>query len=374
MGRWSKWLGHLVAVAGSSLIAFAVLEVVLRFYQPIPLPVRGQRLMLAPHTAVEQASPLPGSAKLESHMVLRTNALGLRGPEPPPPASTSTRIITVGGSTTQNRFISHEKSWPGLLESKLRAQHLDVWLNNAGLDGNTTFGHQLLLDQLVLGLAPHVIVFLIGVNDVLTPVSNEFDGFTRIALRDAVIERSALLSTAQVFWRSYRAREQGLTRGQPLDLLSAERREYSPETWAAMHRSVDGLLPAYRLRVEALVERCRSRGSEPVLVTQPALWGDVDDPTLGIPLGDIDQGPFAGGTNAKMRWAALERYNDVTRAVGRERGVTVIDLAAEMPKDSALYFDWIHFSLQGSEVVASIVARGLEPVVAARQPSAVAQP
>ena len=57
----------------------------------------------------------------------------------------------------------------------------------------------------------------------------------------------------------------------------------------------------------------------------------------------------------------LEIYNDVTRAVGREQRALVIDLARALPKDSAYFYDWTHFTNEGAERVAEILNQALVP-------------
>ncbi len=366
------WGGNLIAAGLGLVLCVSLTEIVLRVHNPIALPVRGQRIILAAHTTQTETSPLPGSDKLESAVVLQTNALGLRGEAPPAPGDTRTRIITVGGSTTLNRFVSHEKSWPGRLADQLAAHVPDVWLNNAGLDGNTTFGHRLLLEQHLLALRPDYVLFLIGVNDVFLDTASGYDGMTRSALRDMVIEKSELLSTIQVIRRAMKAQAKGLE-NKPLDLATAPRRPHSAEQLARMHADLDPLVTAFGQRVRALVAACREHGIEPVLVTQPALWGDVIDPTLGIALGDIDS-PFDATYpgDAAMRWAALERYNAVTRQVGAELAVFTVDVARLLPKDSSLYFDWIHFSLAGNAQLAALIGGELGPFMALRRATAAA--
>ena len=63
--------------------------------------------------------------------------------------------------------------------------------------------------------------------------------------------------------------------------------------------------------------------------------------------------------NGELTWRALELYNDVTRRVGAENGVLVIDLAAELPKNSDYYYDFYHFSNKGGDEVGRIIAEHL---------------
>ena len=65
-------------------------------------------------------------------------------------------------------------------------------------------------------------------------------------------------------------------------------------------------------------------------------------------------------------WQVQQLYNDVTRKVGLEEKVLVIDLAIEMPKDSDLFYDSLHFTNKGSEVVAKVISRVLIPLLGNR--------
>ena len=65
------------------------------------------------------------------------------------------------------------------------------------------------------------------------------------------------------------------------------------------------------------------------------------------------------GLPGLLQWRVLELYNDVTREVAAAHGLNLIDLAQLVPKDSSLFFDWIHYSNLGAEVVAELVANAL---------------
>ena len=72
--------------------------------------------------------------------------------------------------------------------------------------------------------------------------------------------------------------------------------------------------------------------------------------------------------NGTFAWRLLERYNEVTRQVGGERGVLVVDLARELPKDSTYFYDFFHFTNPGADRVAAIVYAALRPWLVVRFP------
>ena len=50
-------------------------------------------------------------------------------------------------------------------------------------------------------------------------------------------------------------------------------------------------------------------------------------------------------------------------------GVLLIDLARELPRDSAFYYDYLHYTEPGAAAVAGIVGAQLSLFLAARYPS-----
>ena len=102
-----------------------------------------------------------------------------------------------------------------------------------------------------------------------------------------------------------------------------------------------------------------------MLVTQPVLYGNSVDPTTGVNLGHKFVAQDMDGATG---WQVLELYNDVTRQVGRDQGVLVIDLAREMPKDSRYYFDLMHYTNAGADKVADLIAAQLTPFLARKFP------
>jgi hypothetical protein len=125
-------------------------------------------------------------------------------------------------------------------------------------------------------------------------------------------------------------------------------------------------LPWFAQRLEKLVKVCRDHGIEPVLITQPILCGPGTDPVTGVNLATVK---LEDELNGGLLFKAVELYNGVTWQVAQKQGVLLIDLARELPRNSAYYYDYLHYTEPGAAEVAGIIDRHLAPFLAARYPS-----
>lgn len=351
----------------------APVELYLRWRNPFGQRLRGDQILLPTNTRIVLAQT--ENPKLDSEIVVTRNSLGFRGPDPPADLETRLSILAVGGSTTECRYLSDGHDWPARLARELEGSLNGVWLDNAGLDGHSTFGHLKLLEQRAMPLRPKVVLLLVGINDVardqlkyqdraLTQ-RKDFDGATRVS--NWLASRSALVALLQNAWRARQAQRVALI--QPVLDLRALPHDASGRHGRAVARAHRvTFIPAYRERVQSLIGMCRSAGSEPVLLTQPALYGPATDDVTGVDLGTLEVDP-QDGTNGRMAWATLEAYNDVLRELGKSEGLIVVDLARGLPKSSRYFYDFVHFTNEGAAEVARLAAHELGPELATRFPS-----
>jgi hypothetical protein len=159
-----------------------------------------------------------------------------------------------------------------------------------------------------------------------------------------------------------RAREAGFAH-QEIDLRALPALPADAATADTPAATLERTLAGYRGRVAAIVEFCHAHGIEPVLVTQSALYGEAIDPATGVNLATVQ---VKDGTSGALSWRRLELYNDVTRRVAVEQRVLLVDAAHDMPKDSRLYYDFIHLTNEGAERLGAIVAGGVERSVRGR--------
>ncbi len=365
----------------SLLLALALCEVVLRFYNPLGFRIKGDNIILP----VNKKETLyhDKHMKIDAVVVQQNNSLGFKGPEPPADFARRLTVLTVGGSTTECLEIAPEKSWPRLLGERLEESFSGLWLNNAGLSGHSTYGHYILVRDYLAKLKPKVLIFLVGINEIGTREAREPDTRMSTALSFRSLDRflaslayrSEVASAALNLYRYYFPKSV-LAIGQrslgELDYTTLPILTMSAAEKAALKKTyVEELVPLYEPRLRRLLAISRDNGMTPVVLTQPALYAQRFDDLTGI---DFSRRSVRAGLNGEVGWEILEMYNDITRKVAREEGVLVIDLAREMPRGSRYYYDLMHFSNAGCKEVAAITARYLTPYLAERFPAFYAPP
>jgi len=88
-------------------------------------------------------------------------------------------IITVGGSTTDEKFLNLKNTWSEKLEEKFKSDGKDIDVVNAGIDGQSTFGHVWNLQNWfpkIKELKTNYIIFYMGINESFkNKASNKYD-------------------------------------------------------------------------------------------------------------------------------------------------------------------------------------------------------
>ncbi|MHB9073736.1 MAG: SGNH/GDSL hydrolase family protein [Desulfobaccales bacterium] len=359
----------------SLILVLGFCEVALRVYNPLGFRIKGNKLIL-PINKKEIIHHEHGLGKLDQVVIHQRNSLGFRGPEPRADFAEDLTIITVGGSTTECFDLAEDKTWPYDLGAKLKPDFSHLWLNNAGLSGNSTFGHYILMQDYLVKLQPKVVLFLVGINDVGLQSERDFDeriheinfrSLERFLASAAV--HSELATAALNLYRFYFPKSVMINNQndpQETDFKKLLPFTVSPEAQAAIIKDhQDHYVGPYRQRLEKLIAICREHNIIPVLLTQPVLYGNNVDSTTGVDLGHKFVAKDMDGATG---WQVLELYNDVTRQVGRDQDVLVIDLARDMPKDSRYYFDLMHYTNVGADKLADLIAAQLTPFLTRKFP------
>jgi lysophospholipase L1-like esterase len=100
-------------------------------------------------------------------ITVRTNALGLRGPEaaPLPPAGVQ-RVLVLGDSFAFGYGVEDEESFPRRLEARWRAEGRAVEVLNAAVPGYSADHHLVVLRERGFALAPDLVLVALCENDV----------------------------------------------------------------------------------------------------------------------------------------------------------------------------------------------------------------
>ncbi|NOZ03702.1 MAG: hypothetical protein GXO92_03720 [FCB group bacterium] len=355
---------NIISLIIGLFLAFMIIEGILRVYNPIEQRIKGDKIVLPVNKKyIFRKVNIRG---IDDPVVHTKNSLGFRGPELPPGGLNDyLSIITIGGSTTECSVLSDGKDWPAVLYKKLQTDFENIWLNNAGLDGHSTFGHIILMEDYIIKLKPTLALFLIGINDVgiANPTYHDhlviregvqFSSFK--AFFKSLSLYSETVSLALNLFRWAKAEVQGLTHHN-VDLQSLPLINYPEpglDSLLEFHRSK--YIPGFYGRLETLIRLARTNGIEPVFITQPALFGYGIDDRTQVDLGKVQVNRHSGNTN----WKILELYNKATIKAGKSFSVFVIDAAGEMRKSSTNFYDFVHFTNEGAREFGNIVYQHLK--------------
>ena len=365
---WMRKLGYGIYLVFAVLL---LLEIGLRIYNPFHLRLKGDRILLPINQRTQIVNRI--NPKLDPLIINTRNSLGFRGAEPPSDLANSLSVITIGGSTTECHFLSDDRTWPHDLGKMLADSFNRVWVNNAGMDGHSTFGHIIMLNDHVKQLRPRVILFLTGINDVESDQPSFHDKLnTRGAysdLRHYLFENSEVLNVLLNLARGWRAQKFNNTTHTSIVLDSSRKRILAPQEMKRRLGAQGPYLAAYRSRLEQLADTCLAWRILPVFLTQPNLFGAGKDSVTGVDLQTYPADGWEGNINGQLIWEMLEKYNDVTRELCVRKKLPLVDLARLMPKNSLYFYDMSHFTNEGAVRVARLVAGELTPVLDRQWPA-----
>jgi lysophospholipase L1-like esterase len=342
-----------------------LLEILLRIYNPFGFQLKANRIILPVNQKEIITNTL--NPKLDSLIILTRNSLGFRGPDTTQDFNNQLSIITIGGSTTACHFLNDNKAWPYLLSKHLRNDFKNVWVNNAGFDGHSTFGHMVLLNDYVKKLRPKVIVFLTGVNDIENDGPSYFDKLKNkneyADLLNYMYNNSEVVNVLVNFARGAKAKKFNNTMQDmklpgalgTLYITAGERRQKLQQQ--------EKYLLHYGKRLAALIDTCIQNNILPVFLTQPCLYGYTTDSVTGV---NLATAKVEEGINGALLSDLLDLYNSKIEEVCTNRSVPYIDLAILLPKNSLYYYDQTHYTNEGAAVVAKVVAEKMRDILKGR--------
>lgn len=200
-------------------------------------------------------------------------------------------IITVGGSTTDQRFLDDSATYQAVLAELFRKSGRNLVIANAGIDGQSTIGHihnfPSWFSQ-IEGLKAKYVLYYIGINDILRadrdPVSDA------VAAESGRLKWQLYIREKSVFYQLYLIAKRylepnpfahGRTNDFVLDVTTAtDKANVSDYRSDAIVMSLSEL----KKRVAELDRLTREFGAKSIFVTQrSARWTRADGKIIGIP-------------------------------------------------------------------------------------------
>jgi lysophospholipase L1-like esterase len=284
-----------------------------------------------------------------------------------------TRILAVGGSTTECLYVTDKRSWPWLLQDTLNQRLKQaVFVGNAGKSGLLAIHHDYLLRNYPLADKFEWIIVLVGINDLGAHLRQNY-GNRRLTVAQETLSPTYADKAYYRFLTPFRLLERTAMLGaigetvvqdpQGLWYQSARQRRQDSLRVRTINQppaDFDSMLATYAADLRSIVDATRRMSDTHhvkqrlVLVTQPTmyreglpedlerlLWGFADD---------------ASAYSTPNLAGMMDAFNQVLIQVARETNVDFIDLASMLPKDTSVFYDDAHFNDAGSARVAEVFA------------------
>jgi len=294
------------------------------------------------------------------HIVYTRDKWGLRGQYH---SLSDIDIITLGGSATDQRYVEDGYTWQDVIRKEFAAEGKNVSVVNAGVDGQSTYGHIKDFDWWFPTLPhfkPHYVLFYIAGNDIFKRDGGAFDDLldhSAPAWKTYIRERSALYRVAFTLRGMYLARM--------VHKISHRKEPFGSWEWttkpavADHHALVARRVERYRKAVDRLAEQTRAIGATPIFVTQALSVyrfrddGQVEGRARTEPFDDVQVNGLDLYYIMREFWAATIEECE------KENGIC-LDAGNDIRWQDGDFYDAIHNTPQGAQRLGAYIHDGLK--------------
>ncbi len=260
-------------------------------------------------------------------------------------------ILTVGGSTTDQRYIDDAKTWQEALERAL-SQEKETWLvSNAGVDGQSTYGHLKSFElwfSNIEKLQPEMIFFYVGINDFYKVSSDaKYDAiqqYEHAGLKNTIKDKSVLYNV-------YR-KLKGIRKAQKVKVghfkVDFSATKYTQEevldsTLLALYDEKN--LKAFKVRVQQLIAYSKKMRAIPIFITQPTFLYKIENgEVFGVENINYIEEKYA--YNGVGYYKLLTKLNDAIKEAASD--FPVIDISSEDDWQPEDFYDYYHMTEAGA--------------------------
>ena len=318
---------------------------------------------------------------LEPLVRFEVNSEGERGDELPADRRGLFRVLVAGGSAAEGYMLDQPSSWPGALQARLRSP--------AALE--TLRARQVHVGNIARSLVPcetvramlerslpryeklDLVLLMVGASDAVAwmeqrcPVPLPAAKFGLDYMFDEHCERRfgwkpqdlALRAWVERLTRAHRAPRIRERTGAKLVELRERRR--NAQRWIDTTPDPEPMLARFEEQLSALIELSRAKGARVIVVRQPWFDKELDDAEEAVMWNFCIGRPYVEKTTeyythplVRSLLTALDARAEQT---AQRLGVEELDLRSAVAPNLENYYDYLHFTPQGAQLVAAAVAR-----------------
>jgi lysophospholipase L1-like esterase len=272
------------------------------------------------------------------------------------------KIIFLGASTTECTWVDQENKFPYVV-GRLAEKDLGIKVNsyNASKAGNTTIHSLNILLNKLIPLNPDIVVMMHNIND-LSTLFFEKTYWNKNRYRSTIVEEKDTVMgklkdirelIIPYFYAGIKDVIRTVKGKSQTDEFESSRKEKATFDKAY-------LLKEFRLNLETFISLCRIRNISPVLMTQMNRLQENTDNVDYKPNNEVSGFCVV---NSKDFREMFHLFNQEIRNVGAQYGITVIDLAKDIPGNKEYLFDAVHLTDKGSIMAADIIYGDLKPLI-----------
>ena len=260
-------------------------------------------------------------------------------------------IVTMGGSTTDQRYIDEKQTWQEIIFQKSILDENPISLVNAGVDGMSTYGHIKSIKHWLSeidDLKPEFFLFYLGVNDVWKDTLDLYPNDKILADREkSFFEKSILWNTKIIIDNIFDERVKNINHGNNTNIMNEEWLDYG------LLENYDFLNPylnAYKERLMMIDKLVKEIGSRTIIVTNTSNLFKIKKNTI---IGRDIKFQYHGKDINGVDYGHIYRlFHETSRLFCKENDVVFFNLAEDLIFDGNNdFYDSVHNTPSGTKKI-----------------------
>lgn len=262
------------------------------------------------------------------------------------------KILTVGGSTTDQRYLDDSKTWQEVLEKEYQKDGKEIYISNAGVDGQSTYGHIKSTEiwfPKIESLQPEIIIFYVGINDFYRVSSDsKYDNIQQLesrGLRSQIKDKSVLYNVYRKLKGMQKAKKFEVGH-RKIDFSNVNYTKSVVLDEKLVELYDEKNLSAFKARIQKLDAYARDMNAIAFFVTQPAFTYKLrNGEVVGVEEIKYIEEKYA--YNGVGYYKLLNKLNDAMRATVEPE--LVIDITNDSSWEAEDFYDYYHMTPIGAE-------------------------